>query len=69
MDETNNWRIKTLVVGALLGAVAGTLGAFMLIQRSGQNQGQPKLTAGEGVKLGVSLLGVLKLISEISERK
>jgi len=69
MAETENWKSKTLVMGAIMGAGIGLLGAYILIKRSEQTQTQPRITAGEGVKLGTSLLAVLKLISEFSDRK
>lgn len=63
-----DWKKKTLIVGILVGAITGAIGAFVLIQ-SGEKSGQPpKLTAGDGVKVGVGLMAVLRLLSELSNR-
>ncbi|NPV77224.1 MAG: hypothetical protein HPY59_12735 [Anaerolineae bacterium] len=69
MNNTGNWKTRTYIAGALIGITAGVLGAYILIQRAEQREQQPKLSAGDGVKLGLGLLGVLKLVSEFSERK
>lgn len=69
MAQMNNWKSKTLLVGALIGTAAGLLGAYILIQRAEQVQERPKLSAGDGVKLGLSLLGVLKLVSDFTNKK
>lgn len=69
MKETGDWKTKTYLAGVLIGIAAGVLGAHILIQRAEQLEQRPKLSAGEGVKLGLSLLGVLKLVSDFSERK
>jgi hypothetical protein len=69
MEENDNWKIKTLIIGGLIGAAAGVLGAIVLIQRAEQHQERPKLSAGDGVKLGAGLLGVLRLLSDFVEKK
>ncbi len=60
-----NWKTKTILIGGVLGALAGVIAAVMLIQRSEENHQSPKLTAGDGVKVGLGVLGVLRLISDI----
>lgn len=62
-----NWRNKTLFIGALSGLLLGLVGAYIVIQRSEQLNTQPELSAGDGVKIGLGILGVLRLISDIAE--
>jgi hypothetical protein len=70
MEESDNWKTKTLIIGGIAGLLTGLLAAYLLIQRAEQQEDQPRLTAGEGVKVGVGVLGLLKLISDIgSQRK
>jgi len=61
--KEKNWKASTLVIGTLIGAAVGALSAFVLIKRAEAEQTQPKLTAGEGVQMGLSVLGLLRLIS------
>ncbi|MFN7036920.1 MAG: hypothetical protein ACK4SN_11205 [Bellilinea sp.] len=65
----DNWKTKTIVIGGLIGAAAGIIAALLLIQRAEENQQMPRLTAGDGVKVGVGVLGLLRLISDIAGSK
>ncbi|MHB1480730.1 MAG: hypothetical protein ACYCXH_00265 [Bellilinea sp.] len=60
---------KFILFGALFGAVAGAIAAVILVQRAEEGQQSPKLTAGDGVKVGLGVLGVLKLIADIGGKK
>jgi hypothetical protein len=40
-----------------------------LLQRASESQQAPKLNAGDGVKVGLGILGVLRLISDIGTKK
>jgi hypothetical protein len=64
-----NWKTKTIVIGGVIGAVAGVVAALLLIQRAEETQQAPRLTAGDGVKVGVGILGLLRLISDIAGSK
>jgi len=58
---------KTLIAGALIGAVTGLL-AVMLLQRSAEkNERDTAITTGEGLKLGVLLFGFLRAIASLGE--
>lgn len=67
MQELDNWKTKALIIGGVLGLVSGLFAAFLLIQRSEQKQVKPQLNAKDGVKVGMGLLGVLRLISDMGD--
>lgn len=67
MKETNNWKLRTLLIGTGIGALIGLLGGVILIQRAKRNDAPPELGPGEGVKLGLGILGVLKLLTDIGK--
>lgn len=69
MEKKDNWKQKTLVIGGVVGLLAGLVAAYIFIQRAEQEHGRPKITAGEGVKVGLGVLTVLRTISELASRK
>lgn len=60
----NSWQIKVLVLGAVVGALTGLGAAYLLIQRAEQDEGL-QLSPGDGVKLGLSVFGFLKQITQL----
>jgi hypothetical protein len=69
MEQLEDWKVKTLVICGAVGLLTGLLAAFLLIQRAEQESNQPRLTAGEGVRVGVGVLGVLKTIADMGTRR
>ncbi len=59
-----NWKPKFLLGGALIGLAVGLLAAYMWIQRAEDNT-PPKITAGEGARLGVLVFGLLRNIAAL----
>ena len=59
----NNWKTKTIIIGTVVGAVAGALSALMLIQRAEKENTTPKLSTGEGIQVGLGVLGLLRMIA------
>jgi hypothetical protein len=60
------WKTKTLIIGGVVGLLVGLAGAYMLLQRAEERHETPQLTAGQGVKLGLGVLGVLRLVQELT---
>ena len=59
----NNWKTKTMIMGTVIGAVAGAVSAFLLIQRAEREDATPKLTTGESIQVGLGVLGLLRMIA------
>ncbi len=68
-QQQDSWKMKALIIGGVVGLAAGLVAAMIFIQRAELNQAQPKISAGEGVKVGIGVLGVLRLISDLGMRK
>ena len=64
MENSSTWKTQTLAAGALIGAVIGTLAAYILIKRAEQREETPKLSPGEGVQIGLGVLGLLRTIAK-----
>ena len=65
----DNWKTKVLLIGGLIGVLTGLGAAYLLIQRSEREDSVPQLTAGEGVKLGLLVLGLLRQITVLGDGK
>lgn len=64
--EGENWQPRVLLVGAAVGALVGIGAAYLLI-KSNEGEGPPKISPGEGVKLGVLVLGLLRSVASLGE--
>jgi len=60
---------KILLFGALIGAATG-LAAAMILQRRAEKTGTDiSLSTGEGIQLGVMIMGLLRAISSLGDEK
>jgi hypothetical protein len=69
MKEMDNWKPKVMIIGTLIGSAIGALAAYMLIQNAEEKQEQPKLSAGDGVKIGVGVMGLLRMMSDFGQKE
>jgi len=60
---------RLLIYGAIAGAVTGLIAAILLNRRAERNESETALTAGEGMKLGVLVFGLLRAISSLGDDK
>lgn len=65
MEDDRSWKTRTLFIGALLGAFAGLGIAFALVQRAEQSGEPVKLNTGEGLRLGMGVLALLRQIGQL----
>ncbi len=63
-----NWRNQTFIIGAIAGLLLGLAGAYIVIQRAEQLNTVPEITPTDGVKIGLGVLGVLRLVADIAEK-
>ena len=71
-SRTPDWRMRTTLVGSALGAIAGVVAALMFIRRS-EDAGEPpsirKTDPGLILAAGITLLGLLRQIADMGERR
>ncbi len=60
---------RTLLFGALIGAATGLVAAMLLQRRAEQTGAEISLSTGEGIQLGVMVLGLLRAISSLGDEK
>ncbi len=69
MENDDSWKMKALIIGGVVGLAAGMIAALIFIQRAEMSQAKPQISAGEGVKVGIGVLGVLRMISDLGTRR
>ena len=58
---------RTLLLGALAGAFTGLIAAMLLNRRAEKGEKETALTAGDGMKLGVLVFGLLRAIASLGD--
>jgi len=58
---------RTIIFGALIGAVTGLVAAILLTRRAENNERETAITSGEGLKLGVLIFGLLRAIASLGD--
>ena len=69
MEENtdNTWKSKALVLGALIGALTGLGTAYFLVKNAEKEGEALSLTSGQGVKLGLLILGTLRQVMQLDD--
>jgi hypothetical protein len=67
-QSKDNWKVNTLIIGGIIGLISGIVAAYILIQRAEDEKSRPRISAGEGVKVGLGVLGLLRLVSDINTK-
>ncbi|MBL8063205.1 MAG: hypothetical protein JNK32_09320 [Anaerolineales bacterium] len=60
-------RTNVLLGGALIGALTGLVAAMLIARRAEKNETETAITAGEGIKLGVLVFGLLRAIASLGD--
>ncbi len=66
-ENHRSWRQRTLVAGALLGALTGLGMAYLLVQRAEEQGGEIRLSSAEKIRLGLSVLGLLRQVADLAQ--
>ena len=63
-----NQQTKILLIGALAGAATGLVAAMMLQRRAERTGTEISLSTGEGIQLGMMVLGLVRSIAALADR-
>ena len=62
-------KVKTLIIGTVAGAALGLAGAFLLTRRAQETGTEIAVSTGDGVRLGVMIVGLLRAVAALGEEK
>jgi hypothetical protein len=60
---------RVLLFGALIGAATGLVAALMLQRRAERTGTEISLSAGEGIQLGVMVMGLLRAVASLADNE
>lgn len=60
---------RVLLIGTLIGAATGLVAAMMLQRRAERTGTEISLSAGEGIQLGVMIMGLLRAVAALGEKE
>ena len=61
----SGWKGRVLLVGGVIGALTGLGAAYLIISKSQEHDELPKIRAGDGLRLALLLLGLVRQIGEL----
>lgn len=62
-------RGRTILLGVIIGAATGLVAAMLLNRRAVKDDRTTAITAGEGLKLGVLVFGLLRAIASLGDEE
>lgn len=69
MNNSKSWKTRTMVIGLIAGAVTGLAAAMIVIERAERERTRPSMSPGDGVKLGLGVLGLMRLIADLGDNR
>jgi hypothetical protein len=63
-----DWRVKALIVGGVVGALAGVGAAYLYIRNIEEAGEDPKLGTKDALQLGVSLVSLVKQVANLGNK-
>lgn len=67
-ENVDTWKMKALVVGGVIGALVGLGAAYLLVQQSESVGQKPEVRPGDGVMLGLTVLGLLRQVVALGDK-
>jgi glucokinase len=67
IEKVENQKSKILVAGAIIGALTGIGTAYLLTKNAEKEGEELAISTGQGLKLGLLILGMLRQILKLDE--
>jgi hypothetical protein len=69
MNPERNWKTLVWIIGGIAGLATGLTAAALIIKRKENSGTEFKLNSGEGFKIGMSVVNLLKQITDNGLKK
>lgn len=66
-DVDASWKLKTLLIGGVIGALTGLGAAYLLTRRAEAKGERLAITSGQGLKMGMLVAGLLRSLVTLGE--
>jgi len=67
--NNKNWKTIVLVIGGIAGLATGIAAATLIIRRQENSNEEFKMNSGEGFKIGMGIVNLLRQISDTGIQK
>lgn len=69
MTTTDNWRTKTIIIGAIIGAIIGVGTAYLLARTAEESGGgPPRISTSDAIKSAIGIVGIVRGIASLGDR-
>jgi hypothetical protein len=62
------WKSKVLLIGGVVGALVGVGTTYLLVQQAERKGESLKIGTGEGLRLGMLVLGMLRQVASLGAK-
>jgi hypothetical protein len=70
LEEQNTWKTKTLILATVTGALIGLATGYLLTRTADETGGEPpKISTGDAIKASLGIIGVVRGIAALGDRK
>lgn len=70
LERNNNWKTRTLIIGAVAGALIGLATGYLLNRTAEESGGEPPtISTGDAFKASLGILGVVRGIIALGNPK
>lgn len=70
MEDQENWQMKVLLTGGVIGAVVGLMTSWLLVRTARETRGgPPAITTGDAIKVGVTTIGLVRAIAALGDKR
>jgi nitrate reductase gamma subunit len=69
MNAGMDWKKRTYLIAGIIGLLTGIGTAYFLVRRAESEERELSIDPGDGIKLGLTLLGALRQVGQLTEGK